>query len=66
MELMDKGVQVEAPACDVTNISSLEAVLRMAKQTMPPIKGCIQSSMVLRVSYPSLLPGRNFQDAEHD
>lgn len=48
-ELAEKGVQVEAPACDVTNASSLEGVLRKVEQTMPPIRGCIQGSMVLKV-----------------
>ena len=48
-ELKDDGVHVEAPACDVTNADSLMSVLSHCAQSMPPIKGCIQASMVLKV-----------------
>ena len=49
LELKEKGVRVETPACDVTDMSSLAAVLEEHAQMMPPIKGCIQSSVVLKV-----------------
>lgn len=48
-ELQAKGVRVETPACDVAVASSLSAVLAGCAVTMPPIRGCIQASMVLRV-----------------
>lgn len=48
-ELKANGVHAEAPKCDVTSADSLTAVLADCAKTMPPIKGCIQGSMVLRV-----------------
>ena len=51
-ELKNKGVRVETPACDVGKISSLGSILRDYQRPMPPIKGCIQGAMVLRVSRP--------------
>ena len=45
-----RGVQVAAPACDITIESSLVQVLEDCSSSMPPIKGCIQGSMVLNVS----------------
>jgi NADP-dependent 3-hydroxy acid dehydrogenase YdfG/acyl carrier protein len=49
-ELSNKGVRVEAFACDVSNASRLSEVLSSISQTLPPIKGCIQGTMVLRDS----------------
>lgn len=49
-ELTAKGVHVECPMCDVTDMSSLQSVLERCSQSMPPVKGCFQASMVLRVS----------------
>jgi hypothetical protein len=40
------------PACDVTNIASLEKVVKGCELSMPPFKGRIQESMVLKVSSP--------------
>lgn len=48
--LQKLGVRVEAPKCDISDFDSLESVLIELRSQMPPIKGCIQSSMVLRVS----------------
>ena len=53
-ELRLKGAQVKTPICDVTDATSLIRVLEDHKETMPPIKGCIQGSMVLRVRPRSL------------
>lgn len=50
-ELKSRGVQVEAPACDVTITESLSKVLSECAKTTPAIKGCIQGSMVLKVRY---------------
>ncbi|OJJ67584.1 hypothetical protein ASPBRDRAFT_135268 [Aspergillus brasiliensis CBS 101740] len=47
LELADRGVQCEMPACDVTNPSALRALLDEYSATMPPIKGCIQAAMVM-------------------
>ena len=50
-ELKGKGVRAWTPACDITQKDSLDAVLSDAERSLPPIRGCIQGSMVLRVSY---------------
>ncbi|KAF1951581.1 ketoacyl-synt-domain-containing protein [Byssothecium circinans] len=47
-ELWDMGVRVEAYECDVSNASALRQVLDFCSVIMPPIKGCIQGTMVLR------------------
>ncbi|KAI0817435.1 hypothetical protein GGR55DRAFT_685082 [Xylaria sp. FL0064] len=46
-ELANRHVQVAAPKCDISDIVSLKKVLDEIADTMPPIKGCIQGSMVL-------------------
>ena len=48
-ELKANGAHVEAPACDVTKADMLKTVLESCAETMPPVKGVIQGSMVLRV-----------------
>ena len=49
VDMANQGVRVETPRCDVTNISTVKAVIIQCSKTMPPIKGCIQASMVLNV-----------------
>ena len=49
-ELRDQGVHVEAPACDIANHERLRSVLGTLGSTMPSIRGCINSSMLLKVS----------------
>nr|ALQ32787.1 putative polyketide synthase [Fusarium bulbicola] len=49
-ELEDAGVAAAAPQCDVSDRAALERVLSDCAKTMPPIKGCIQGSMVLKDS----------------
>lgn len=48
-ELRRSGARIEAPRCDVADAISLKRVLQSYEKTMPPIRGCIQGSMVLRV-----------------
>lgn len=48
-ELRRSGARIEAPMCDVADVVSLKRVLQSYDKTMPPIRGCIQGSMVLRV-----------------
>ena len=48
-ELTKQGVRVEAPRCDVTDEGVMRTVFERLSD-MPPIKGCIQGSMVRRVS----------------
>jgi NAD(P)-dependent dehydrogenase (short-subunit alcohol dehydrogenase family) len=50
-DLRSQGVQVEAPPCDVGDMGNVRAVLQTYKDTMPPIKGCVQASMSLRVCF---------------
>lgn len=45
-----EGVHVEAPACDISSLDLVRSVLAELAQKMPPVKGCIQSSMLLKVS----------------
>ncbi|KAI0485064.1 hypothetical protein GGR56DRAFT_681136 [Xylariaceae sp. FL0804] len=47
-DLASRGVQVSTPCCDVSDITSLRSALHSAAKSMPPVKGCIQGSMVLR------------------
>lgn len=48
-ELEAKGAQVHAPACDISDKSALQDVIIYCSEKMPPVKGCIQTSAVLRV-----------------
>lgn len=45
-----KGCQIRIFKCDVTDLERLREVVEECHQTLPPIKGCIQCSMILRVS----------------
>ncbi|KAG9235236.1 hypothetical protein BJ875DRAFT_399470 [Amylocarpus encephaloides] len=47
-DLSRKSVVVQAPSCDITSEEALLAVLENCANSMPPIRGCIQGSMVLR------------------
>jgi hypothetical protein len=44
------GCKVAAPSCDISNEDQFAALLLETEKTMPPIRGVIQASMVLRVS----------------
>lgn len=48
-DLRAQDVHVEAPACDITSSEALAHVLEDCSKTMPPVKGCIQGAMVLKV-----------------
>ncbi|RDA90934.1 hypothetical protein CP533_5339 [Ophiocordyceps camponoti-saundersi (nom. inval.)] len=45
-ELRSQGIACETPCCDVSDETALQNALASCGETMPPIKGCIQSSMV--------------------
>lgn len=49
-DLTKRGVQVLAPRCDVSLSADLEALLQNCATIMPPVKGCINATMVLHVS----------------
>lgn len=46
--LIEQDIQVEAPACDISDLKALRATLAGLAEHMPKVKGCIQSSMLLR------------------
>lgn len=48
-ELKSNEVRIETPACDVADSQSLKTVLQRVDNEMPPIKGCINASMLLKV-----------------
>ncbi len=52
--LRSKGVNVFAPPCDISSLTSVSAMVDRCKANMPPIKGCIQAAMDLRVRAQSL------------
>jgi len=47
--LRAKGINVECPICDISNLAVLKSALEMCSH-LPPIKGCFQGAMVLRDS----------------
>ncbi|KAF2736977.1 hypothetical protein EJ04DRAFT_595149 [Polyplosphaeria fusca] len=49
-EMSGAGVNIEAPPCDIANLTVLCQVIKEARERLPPIKGCIQASMVLEDS----------------
>ena len=52
-ELQQAGVRLKAYACDVSDFEQLEQTLTLCTKEMPPIRGVIQSAMVLKVSLQS-------------
>lgn len=48
-EIRSQGVRVEAPACNVADTAMMNETFDHYAKEMPPIKGCIQGSMVRRV-----------------
>jgi NADPH:quinone reductase-like Zn-dependent oxidoreductase len=49
-ELTTSGVTVLTPRCDIGDEKAVQGILQEVQNHMPPIKGCIQASMVLKVS----------------
>ncbi|KAL8719989.1 MAG: hypothetical protein Q9225_003081 [Loekoesia sp. 1 TL-2023] len=47
-EMKDRGVNIQAPICDITSEAAVAKTFRDMAGAMPPIKGCIQASMVLK------------------
>lgn len=48
-ELQNGGVHVYAPKCDISDSQSLQMVIDHCMVNMPPIRGCIQAAMDIRV-----------------
>lgn len=53
-DLDTSGVKLKVYACDVGNEEELEWTLKLCLKEMPPIRGVIQSAMVIRVSWTRL------------
>ena len=53
-EIQTSGVTVATPKCDISDESSVKSTLLQLADSMPPIRGCIQASMVLQVRNPIL------------
>ncbi|EGC40933.1 iterative type I polyketide synthase [Histoplasma capsulatum var. duboisii H88] len=49
-ELEGKECEIRIFTCDVSDVSRLQSVVEECCQTLPPIRGCIQGSMVLKDS----------------
>ena len=50
--LQDKGANVAVYPCDVCESAQLDNLIAQSSKSMPPIRGVIQSAMVLRVGCP--------------
>lgn len=49
-EMKLRHVKIATPPCDISVEDAVLKTLEECKRTMPPIKGCIQASMVLKVA----------------
>lgn len=49
-DLKGRYKKIVASACDLTDLTTVRQVFRDTALTMPPIKGCFQGGMVLKVS----------------
>ena len=49
-DLENCGVKYHTPKCDISNAVQLQHVLDSCRTILPPIRGCIQASLVLRDS----------------
>ncbi|KAB8270078.1 reducing type I polyketide synthase [Aspergillus minisclerotigenes] len=47
-ELRGMGATIQAPKCDISNDNKLRNALEECSRGLPPIRGCIQASMVLK------------------
>jgi hypothetical protein len=48
-ELESKGCRIHIYTCDITDRARLVEVIEECKTTLPPIKGCVQGAMILKV-----------------
>lgn len=62
-ELEGNGVKLTVYACDIGHREQLQSVLDLCAKSMPPIKGVIQSAMVIRVSCNEIVGGRDYADS---
>jgi saccharopine dehydrogenase-like NADP-dependent oxidoreductase len=52
-DLRRSGARIEAPQCDICDEDKLHSLLKDYGHVLPPISGCIQACMVLKVEQPS-------------
>lgn len=50
-EMRAKRIDIQTPACDISDEKSLVSALNECARLMPPIRGCIQAAMVLKVGH---------------
>ncbi|MCJ1379111.1 hypothetical protein MMC17_002211 [Xylographa soralifera] len=62
-ELRSKGVVVVTPCCDVTDAAVLASTIAECSKTLPPIKGCVQASLVLKDGLSESMSLKDFQAA---
>ncbi|KAI1828360.1 putative polyketide synthase [Xylaria intraflava] len=62
-ELRKTQIRVETPRCDITNARALKEVIACCAKTMPPIKGCIQATMIMKEAIFQKLSFSDWQDA---
>jgi acyl transferase domain-containing protein/NADPH:quinone reductase-like Zn-dependent oxidoreductase/NAD(P)-dependent dehydrogenase (short-subunit alcohol dehydrogenase family)/acyl carrier protein len=60
--IRDKGVSIEAHAVDITNANSTAAFIARLKQATPPLRGIINSAMVLDDAYVKDLDVQRLRD----
>jgi hypothetical protein len=48
--LLRRSCQVKDLICDITKEDAVRKAIETCKSSIPPIKGCIQGSMILQVS----------------
>lgn len=48
-KLISQGVFVATPSVDISNLSRLKQEMERLEERMPPIRGCIQATVALRV-----------------
>lgn len=49
--LAPSGVEILLKACDVSSQQSVEALISEEMKNLPPVRGVVHGTMVLRVSY---------------
>jgi NAD(P)-dependent dehydrogenase (short-subunit alcohol dehydrogenase family) len=51
LELEKQQITVKAPSCDIGDHDRLKDVMKLCATCMPPIRGCINSTMVIKVRH---------------
>lgn len=44
-----QGIKIQTPKCDITDLDMLRSVMQQSSESMPPIMGCIQGAMIIKV-----------------